>query len=145
MPLGQTGSPILGKMEEQAGFTLRRAGIEDVEEMVQAMFDAFDEFTRQYFMGCYSADDLPKLVGSFARQMAEDPTDIWMVVSSEKDGKIVAVSRWKLYLGPPSSLKRPRDEPHPWLDEEATQLSRAMMHPQYDIRQRELSGPFLRE
>ncbi|KAK3052364.1 hypothetical protein LTR09_006574 [Extremus antarcticus] len=119
--------------EHAASFALVRATAHDIPEIVDLMYDAFEDFVRRVVMGCYSQDDMPKLVAQYIGEMQNDPSDIWIKVSDVNTGKIVAASNWKLCAT--ASTPRGVDEVKPWIqDEEAIELSRTVLEPLNELR-----------
>lgn len=122
-------------------FTLTRATADDLEEIVQLMYDSFSRTTRQCLMGCLSPSDIPKLVAKYKEIMASDASDIWIKLEDSVTGKIVAGSNWKLHVnGDPGY-----DEIPDWLESDAREKSIALLEPMNEERAREMKGrAFLR-
>lgn len=131
--------------EHAASFALVRATAHDIPEIVDLMYDAFEDFVRRVVMGCYSQDDMPKLVAQYIGEMQNDPSDIWIKVSDVNTGKIVAASNWKLCAT--ASTPRGVDEVKPWIqDEEAIELSRTVLERLNELRLKaNAEQDFLRE
>lgn len=105
-------------MSPTASFTLERATISDLPEMLELMYNCFSTWMTERFMGCFSLDDLPKFISKYTKIMKEDPTDIWVKVTDPETNKIIAATNWKLYLGSERAIARGRDEPPEWLEGE---------------------------
>lgn len=124
-------------------FVLARATAEDVPEICAMLYDAFWDVVRQVIFGCFSKDDLPRLIEHYKEEMESDPSDVWIKVTEVHTGAIVAASNWKLYSN--SSMKHGLDEPKPWVkDEEALKLAHEMLDPMNELRLKTFAGqPFL--
>ena len=126
-----------------APFRLSRAKVEDLPELLNLMYNCFSTWTTSRYMGCVSLDDVPKFVAKYTAIMSEDPSDIWMKVTNDHTGEIVAASNWKLYLGSNTAIKRGRDEPPEWLTEEQKERSKELLEPQNRARIPANPDPFL--
>lgn len=131
--------------EHASSFTLLRATAHDIPEIVDLMYDSFEDFVRRIVMGCYSREALPQLVAQYIEEMQTDPSDIWIKVSDVNTGKIVAASNWKLYAT--GSIPRGVDKVKPWIqEEEAIELSRIVLEPLNELRLKaNAEQDFLRE
>jgi hypothetical protein len=126
-------------------FRLSRATVADLPELLELMYKSFSTWTTSRFMGCFSLDDVPNFVAKYTTVMIEDPTDIWIKVTDNHTGEIVAASNWKLYLGSDKAIKRARDEPPEWLSEELKEKSRELLEPSNEGRIPANADPFLRQ
>ena len=126
-------------------FCLSRATVADLPELLELMYKSFSTWTTSRYMGCFSPDDVPKYVAEWTTTMAEDPTDIWIKVTDNQTGEIVAASNWKLYLGSDKAIERARDEPPEWLSEDLKEKSRELLVPSNEARIPANPDPFLRE
>ncbi|KAK5175581.1 uncharacterized protein LTR77_000720 [Saxophila tyrrhenica] len=128
---------------DASSFVLSRAKVEDIPEVVELQYDAFPDFARRAFMGCYSRDDIAKVAAYYMEEMRTDPSDIWIKVNDVESGKIVAASNWKLYST--SALPHGTDKVPTWIeDEEAKELTRTILEPMNELRLKENVGPFIR-
>lgn len=114
-------------------------------ELLDVQYDAFPDFVRIIFMGCHSKDDLPKLIPKYVEKMSSDPSDVWIKVTDNATGKIVAASNWKIFPGNPGSSGMDHaDEPPKWLEEGQREKSRRVIEEMTEVRRKVMPGPYVR-
>ncbi|RMZ86194.1 hypothetical protein DV737_g198, partial [Chaetothyriales sp. CBS 132003] len=110
-------------------FTLRRATAADLTEIVALEYACFPPFVREFFMGCNSEADLPRVVEDLGAGITRDPHDIWIKVTDNASGKIIAASNWKVHLNSSSgagAADLSDDKPAPWLTGERAEQAKEM-------------------
>ena len=130
-------------MATEAPFSLSRVTLEDMPELLDVQYDAFPEFVRVTFMGCHSKDDLPKLIPRYIEKLEKDPSDVWIKVTDNATGRIIAASDWKVFPGKPSEHNA--DEPPEWLEGEEKENSQKVIEQMTEIRRKAMPGPYVRE
>lgn len=129
-------------MAAEAPFSLSRVTADDMPELLDVQYEAFPDFVRIIFMGCHSKDDLPKLIPKYIQKMQSDPSDVWVKVTDNETGKIIAASNWKVFPGEPSDNHA--DEPPDWLESEEKEKSRKVIEEMTEIRKKAMPGPYVR-
>ncbi|RMZ83647.1 hypothetical protein DV738_g920, partial [Chaetothyriales sp. CBS 135597] len=96
-------------------------------------------------MGCASEADLPRAVEHAVAQAGAgvDPHDIWIKVTDNATGKIVAASNWKIHLNSWYSPDVSNDKPLPWLTPEQTQQAKETLDGMNEKRHRANPGGYV--
>ncbi|RMZ91989.1 hypothetical protein DV736_g789, partial [Chaetothyriales sp. CBS 134916] len=127
-------------------FTLQRATTADLAELVALQYACFPPFVREIFMGCNSEADLPRVVEDVSAGMARDPHDIWIKVTDNASGKVIAASNWKVHLNSSSSAAGADlsdDKPVPWLTGERAQQAKKAFDTMNEKRHRANPGGYI--
>lgn len=99
-------------------------------------------------MGCPTEEDLPKLVGHFARTMREDHHAVWVKVVDRQaggGGVIAAAALWKIYPGIAGAPTSGDELPPAWLEGETREESGKLLDEMNGARRRANPGGFVRE
>lgn len=129
-------------MAAESPFSLSRVTADDMPELLDVQYEAFPDFVRLIFMGCHSKNDLPKLIPKYIEKTDTDSSDVWIKVTDNASGKIVAASNWKVFPGKPSEDHA--DEPPEWLEGDEKEKSRLVIENMTEIRQKAMPGPYVR-
>lgn len=125
-------------------FALTRATASDTLPTAALIYNSFDAFARENFFGIPTPTQIPLLAQEFATTMSADPADVWVKVTDDKTGEIVAASNWKIYLAPERALARVEDKPKAWVEDgEVRERMRALMGPMNERRARANLGAFM--
>lgn len=111
-------------------------------ELLDVQYEAFPEFVRVIFMGCHNKDDVSKLVPKYIEKMQNDPSDVWIKITDNATGKIIAAADWKIFPG--HGGENNSDEAPEWLDAEEKEKSRKVIEEMTEIRKKIMPGPYVR-
>ncbi|RMD39682.1 hypothetical protein DV735_g5445, partial [Chaetothyriales sp. CBS 134920] len=131
-------------------FTLDRATTADLAEILALEYASFPTFVREVLMGCSSEADLPRAVehavskqgATAAAATSGDPHDIWIKVTDNATGKIIAASNWKVHLNAWYSAEVSDDKPLPWLTPEQAQQAKETLDGMNEKRHRANPGGY---
>ena len=132
-------------MTSLEAFALRKALPSDISDIVDTQFRAFtDDFVRDVFMGPDTRGGHERLQDRYSTTMREDFSDIWIKVTDEASGTIVAASNWKIHLN--SVPKHESDFDSFWLEDDPEKLKRAeaVLDGLVETRKRLMTEPFVR-
>ena len=125
-------------------FTLTRATATDTPSIASVIYHSFDLFARENFFGIPSTTQIPLLAEKFATAISSDPADVWIKVTDESTGELVAASNWKIYLAPEKALPRVVDSPKPWVEDGTVrERMRLLIEPMNESRARANPGAFM--
>ena len=111
--------------------------------MVNLQYDCFDEFVREIFLGCTSREDLPKIKNKYVKTMMRNSNDIWVKVTDQATGKIIAASNWRLYInGVPPNIST--HEVPEWLAGGSLETANKFIKQFNEVRAKSMPGPFMR-
>ena len=130
-------------MPSDSPFALARAGVADMVEIFDVCYTCFAAPERRIFMGCYTIDDLPKIRQKYTDAMQNDTRVLWIKVVDKQTGKIIAASKWNLYLQAVKADEMEDMVPE-WLEPEDLKVSRDLMTKWDELRAKSMPGPFLR-
>jgi hypothetical protein len=127
-------------MPSNAAFSLARATPDDMTEIVNLQYACFPEFVRLVFMGCHTEADVPRIRDKYIQMMQDDPSDIWIKVTDNKTGRIIAASDWKVYI---TKATYGSEQPD-WLEGEEREKSMRIIEQCNAYRARAMPGPYIR-
>ncbi|GAB1312410.1 N-acetyltransferase domain-containing protein [Madurella fahalii] len=123
-------------------FALSRASPDDLPELARLQYRCFPPVVREIFMGCKTEDDLPRLVRRHEKLMQQDSSDVWIKVTDQTTGRVVAASNWKVYVNGPVPASAD-EEPPEWLEGEALEKSRKIHRALNEARRKANPGGFV--
>ncbi|KXX74390.1 hypothetical protein MMYC01_209939 [Madurella mycetomatis] len=129
-------------MTTNTRFVLSRASADDLPELARLQYKCFPPMIRELFMGCRTEDDLPRLVQHHEKSMRNDPSDVWIKVTDQTTGRVVAASNWKVHVNGPAPASAD-DEPPEWLEGEALEKSKKMLQAFNEARRKANPGGFI--